>query len=322
MRGRYLQHRRLPLDVQRQYRELAESLQTLAPAVWLPVSRRLPIPEEEEEEFDARRVRRTSRLESVDVRLRQLLEGLSRYRLSLQAQLSERYKEFEKRVLQTILFSKKHDRFSSLSFEPPAPEDKEKLVRAFQAAGLLDQQMRKRIDEHFSAAEEALKRMSESEERKTVDFEDIFIIPLIGRTKTMAESARWVEEERDSLFEPLTKFERIISSFLKTKTVRIDEGGNLLIQAESRSKPTIPPEFLSSGEKQILILLTQALLRGDQPIIYVADEPELSLHVQWQEKLLSSLLEVGQQIQVIVATHSPDIVGPFTDKVIDLGAHH
>ena len=83
---------------------------------------------------------------------------------------------------------------------------------------------------------------------------------------------------------------------------------------------SLPLEILSSGEKQILILLTQALLREDQPVVYVADEPELSLHVAWQEKLLKSLLELGGQVQIIVATHSPDIVGPFVDKVIDLAS--
>ena len=79
------------------------------------------------------------------------------------------------------------------------------------------------------------------------------------------------------------------------------------------------PFVLSSGEKQILILLTEALLTVDEPVVYIADEPELSLHVSWQEKLLGSLVRLGGQIQVIVATHSPDIAGNFMHNVIDLG---
>ena len=69
-----------------------------------------------------------------------------------------------------------------------------------------------------------------------------------------------------------------------------------------------------------MILLTQALLWEDKPVVYVADEPELSLHVTWQAKFLDSIVDLGKQIQIIVATHSPDIVGPFADKVIDLGS--
>ena len=75
---------------------------------------------------------------------------------------------------------------------------------------------------------------------------------------------------------------------------------------------------LSSGEKQILILLTQALLSEKDPVVYVADEPELSLHVDWQEKLLGALTQLAGRCQFIVATHSPDIASGFGDKIIDL----
>ncbi len=104
---------------------------------------------------------------------------------------------------------------------------------------------------------------------------------------------------------------------MNEKSVKVDEDGKLKIESASPSE--LNPRLLSSGEKQILILLTQALLRVDEPVVYIADEPELSLHVLWQEKLLESLVSLSGQIQVIVATHSPDIVGKFTDNVIDLG---
>jgi predicted ATPase len=76
--------------------------------------------------------------------------------------------------------------------------------------------------------------------------------------------------------------------------------------------------LLSSGEKQILILLTQALLSERSPVVYVADEPELSLHVSWQEKLLGALTKLAGRCQFIVATHSPDIAAGFGSKIIDL----
>ena len=100
------------------------------------------------------------------------------------------------------------------------------------------------------------------------------------------------------------------------KSVKVDESGELKIESSSIG---LESTLLSSGEKQILILLTEALLRVDEPVVYIADEPELSLHILWQEKLLRSLVELSGQIQIIVATHSPDIVGRFMDNVIDLG---
>lgn len=302
--------------VTRQLRELKEHLDGLVPAVWLPVSRRLPVSEEEEMDFE-----RKSHLESVDVRLNSLMRELVRYRLRLDKQLSEQYKNFERRVLREILYSKEYDQISSLSFgSAPTQEEKEHLIRAFEAAGLLDEQMRIRIDEHFEASREVLDRLSESRAENgtvPVDIKDIFIIPLIGRTVSIVKSAREIEEYREELFEPLKKYEEIVNSFLEEKTIKVEDNGDLTILAQPLDQK-IDTHLLSSGEKQILILLTQALLWEDQPIVYVADEPELSLHVSWQEKLLESLLELGQQIQIIVATHSPDIVGPFHNRTIDL----
>lgn len=314
-RARYFHSRPSRVLINIRNKELVDRLAQLAPTVWLPVSRRLPIPEEEDEEF---RTRRTSYLESVDVKLRDLLDGLSRYRLGLEAQLANKYKQFEKGVLQGILFSKYHDRMSSFKFEAFSGKEKTQLVSAFEAAGLMDPQIRKRIDQHFDEAEKAIARLAKgTEDEKGFSLDDLFIIPLIGRTKALAQLARQLEDERESLFAPLAKFEEIVDSFLVNKTIQVSEKGVVKIKSKSTNQEFLPLH-LSSGEKQILILLTQALLWENRPVIYVADEPELSLHVTWQEKLLPSLQELGRQIQIIVATHSPDIVGPFRRNVIDL----
>ena len=75
---------------------------------------------------------------------------------------------------------------------------------------------------------------------------------------------------------------------------------------------------LSSGEKQLFIILAEALLQRSKPCIYIADEPELSLHIDWQEALVESLVELNPENQILFATHSPDVVSHFSDKVIDM----
>lgn len=286
-----------------------DELTALVPIVWLPVSRRLPVTENEEEPYT-----RTGPLESVDLRLDELLDELSGYHSGLNAQLSKRYQEFEHQVLSMILYSKEHDQLNLIPSSSPTEAEKDQLLRAFKAAGLLNKQMQIRIDEHFDAADEALKRRREN---AGWDLEDILVLPLIGRTQAMVRYARKLEEDRERIFAPLRRYEETVNSFLNEKSVEVNESGKLKI--ESPAPSDLSPRLLSSGEKQILILLTQALLRVDEPVVYIADEPELSLHVLWQEKLLESLVSLSGQIQVIVATHSPDIVGKFMDKVIDLG---
>ena len=290
---------------------LYDELIGLVPIVWLPVSRRLPVTEDEEEGHT-----RTGSVESVDLRLDELLDELSDYHSRLNAQLSKRYKEFEHQVLSVMLYNREHDQIKSIPPSLPTETEKTQLLRAFEAAGLLNKQMQSRIDEHFAAAEETLKRIHESE-NIGFDLEDFLVLPLIRRTKSMVEYAEELEKDRERIFAPLRLYEETVNSFLNEKSAEVDESGQLKI--ESLSQGTLNPFVLSSGEKQILILLTQALLRVDEPVVYIADEPELSLHVSWQEKLLESLVKLGGQIQVIVATHSPDIVGKFMDKVIDLG---
>lgn len=66
---------------------------------------------------------------------------------------------------------------------------------------------------------------------------------------------------------------------------------------------------LSSGEKQLIILLTEALLQKSMPNIFIADEPELSLHIGWQRIIIEKILEMNPMAQIIVATHSPEIAG-------------
>lgn len=291
--------------------KLYDVLTPLVPIVWLPLSRRLPVIEGDEKT-------KLEPLESVDLRLRDLLEGISDYHTRLRARLSERYREFEHQVLSVILYSKEHDQPEALSLSSPTEIEKDQLLRAFEVSGLLNEQMQIRIDDHFAAAEEVAKRFRKSiGKRDRFELEDVLVLPLIGRTKAMVEYAGRLEEDREKIFAPLRLYEKTVNSFLNDKCIMVDENGKLEIK--SASGYDLDPRLLSSGEKQILILLTEALLRVDDPLVYIADEPELSLHISWQEKLLESLMTFGGQIQTIVATHSPDIVGKFQNKIIDLG---
>ena len=65
---------------------------------------------------------------------------------------------------------------------------------------------------------------------------------------------------------------------------------------------------LSSGEKQFFIMLAEVLLERDAQEILIIDEPELSLHVTWQNRLVGDLRRLNPNVQLILATHSPDII--------------
>ena len=296
-------------------RNIQYRLRQLVPAVWLPVSRRLPIAEEEA--LEQRRLHRKP-LESVDECLAGLIESLQQYRLSLNTELSELRQDFQRHALENILYNKRHDEslLNLKSIVPPSEDDKQALLKAFNDVGLVDKTMEARIDEHFSAANEASMRLKNA--ANMLDIKTLFIIPLINRTRTIVRFAQDLENQREKLFSALHMFEKIVNSFLNEKSIKVSDRGELKILPQSKAVEAIEWRHLSSGEKQILILLTQALLSEKSPAVYVADEPELSLHVDWQEKLLRALTQLAGRCQFIVATHSPDIASGFGDKVIDL----
>ena len=70
---------------------------------------------------------------------------------------------------------------------------------------------------------------------------------------------------------------------------------------------SIGADLLSSGEKQLLIILLTVLLEDGQEFVLMMDEPEISLHISWQYELLNWILELNPNIQLILTTHSPSI---------------
>jgi predicted ATPase len=70
----------------------------------------------------------------------------------------------------------------------------------------------------------------------------------------------------------------------------------------------LPPRKLSSGEKQLLIILLTVLMRDGQPCALFVDEPEASLHIEWQQQLISLIRALNPNAQLILATHSPAII--------------
>ncbi|HBH5027669.1 TPA: AAA family ATPase [Escherichia coli] len=78
-------------------------------------------------------------------------------------------------------------------------------------------------------------------------------------------------------------------------------------------------ENLSSGERQLLYILSRVANTKDKPSFFLMDEPEISLHLNWQEKLIPTIKELNPHCQIIIVTHSPAIVmDGFMDCYVDM----
>jgi len=142
---------------------------------------------------------------------------------------------------------------------------------------------------------------------------------VIAALEAYVETLESKHEERCLISARLTNFERLISSFLKGKSILINYENGLRITTDNDKE--INELSLSSGEYHLLYMLVTALVSTRTGYAIAIDEPELSLHVSWQRKLVNALIECssGASPLFIFATHSPAIASDYQDKWISLG---
>jgi predicted ATPase len=109
---------------------------------------------------------------------------------------------------------------------------------------------------------------------------------------------------------PRGKLQDLLNHLFTNKTVSVGDE-NIVVKAGDTS---IPIASLSSGEKHALRLFVEAISNHRNSIII--DEPELSLHVDWQRELVVSMRQLKPACQLILATHSPEIMVGVDDSNI------
>jgi ABC-type glutathione transport system ATPase component len=108
------------------------------------------------------------------------------------------------------------------------------------------------------------------------------------------------------LSKPKTRFQDIVDELFA-------ETGKKIVRTENEIRfsqigETLVPYQLSSGEKQILVILLTVLVEDRQPYVLFMDEPEVSLHIEWQKRLIDLIVELNPQVQIILTTHSPAVI--------------
>ena len=95
--------------------------------------------------------------------------------------------------------------------------------------------------------------------------------------------------------------------------------GRVFFKTKYSNKP-ISIQYLSSGEKQLVTFFANLIfnVKSNSSGIFVVDEPELSLHLSWQKIFVEKTLEINKNIQLVFATHAPEIIGKRRDKMFKL----
>ena len=124
-------------------------------------------------------------------------------------------------------------------------------------------------------------------------------------------------EEAQRISEPKQKFQDTIDRLFADTGKKIVRTANEI--RFTQIGETLLPYQLSSGEKQILAILLTVLVQDNKPYVLFMDEPEVSLHVDWQQQLIDLILGLNPNVQIILTTHSPAVImNGWMDKVTEV----
>ncbi len=122
----------------------------------------------------------------------------------------------------------------------------------------------------------------------------------------------------DQIYDRIDLLKTILNNRFSFKTVSIDKNDGIEFRTDAGAM--LDPSFLSSGEQHEVVLMYQLLFKVQPNSLILIDEPELSLHIAWQEQFLRDLEQITSisKFDVLVATHSPQIIGDRWDLTVEL----
>lgn len=301
---------------------IRQRLEDVVKVAWLSVNRYNPINGRED-------YRELVEDNFVNLKLRRLMHDLLVYRLRLEGVVNELSNKQNQEVFSLLLYNSQYDNYNPQHIQEYQNLDTKNtqtaLFRIFNQLGISSEK-KDDIKGHINAMSAAVQKVVGGE---NLSLNDIFPLSLVNRTLSLIEISKKYNSQKDDVLEPVTKYLKCLQRFMNEKNFSFSEKtGNLNIQLKqielkkegevSMHNIEIQHYSLSSGEKQLLILLTQTLLQEKQPYVFIADEPELSLHIEWQHKIIGAIKELNPNAQIIVATHSPEIAGQWRPNITNL----
>lgn len=150
-------------------------------------------------------------------------------------------------------------------------------------------------------------------QKKYLDYQ----LNISKRKDLIIENSNNAKVELEKIKYPQNRFLEIMDNLFSGTGKKVNRDKNEISFLLANEE--ISPFQLSSGEKQMLIILLTVLVQDNKQAILFMDEPEISLHIEWQKKLIQYIRELNPNVQVILATHSPAIIMEgWLDKVFEV----
>jgi energy-coupling factor transporter ATP-binding protein EcfA2 len=223
-------------------------------------------------------------------------------------------------------------------FEQPPSEQafnefrrkREAISQTLRSLDLVSDEFEKKSEDFFTKIEgvmntirERSKKLRKPEEldKELIDAITAWFVnqTQVDRIDRLFETATKYQEQTGTIYKPLNDFVALINKFFcqTGKEVTIGREGTVRIKMPHK---TTSVQALSSGERQIFIMLAHLslntrLLAGG---VFIVDEPELSLHMSWQDMLVDAIRAANPRLQLILATHAPAIVGGRNEFCVEV----
>ncbi|WP_130831115.1 AAA family ATPase [[Erwinia] mediterraneensis] len=311
---RAIDERRVPFSVRRRHQEELDGLKTelnrLVALSSLSVYRL-----RSGEDLEIRDNYGSKLINPVDFRLTQLLQNLTKYQLFLSQKAREVATNLQKEVLASILYSKEDAEDEAYNWQFDKDTERRSLISAYSQLNAFDGDVRKKINFHVDAIDKTFTEIKGAQKNKegviNVDYRSL---EALRKTQRIIKMSLRSEDDVTKIYTPIKLFTDTLQEFIADKRFYFS-GGELMLE---NGHGPISHQNLSSGEKQLLILFIETLLQQNKPFIFLTDEPELSLHIAWQRKIIPAIKQLNPNAQVIAATHSPEVASKYRNSIFDM----
>lgn len=216
-------------------------------------------------------------------------------------------KKLAKEILATILEEKNNK--PKVSIGPHSIENNKKLDKYFHAR--YNNELMKKKPELFSKTGEKLNLNIEFFSTVNMSANSINKVNLSdGKTSTILDieiqdGIRQLEKSSNSKKLKSKLVSSLNNFFVETKKIVSFEKN---LEIKKTTGEVLDLKNLSSGERQLIYIFLKVVNASSKKSILLMDEPEISLHMSWQEKLIKEILVINPEQQIIIVTHSPAIV--------------
>lgn len=201
---------------------------------------------------------------------------------------------------------------------------KETYVKTLEEIDILNKTVNSQVDKFFEEFKNEYFHYKENTKHRGIAVDLVWKYSEFLKIKDIAKLAKDNEQKKEKIRKPREIFLNVIESFLKSsgndKKIRISREGQIFFELRQKNKEKLLLKDLSSGEKQIIIIFASLIFGLDSSSngIYIVDEPEASLHLEWQAQFVSAILKANKNVQLIFATHSPELIGKYRKNAVRL----